>query len=182
MYNYSMEGLIIHVGWEYFLGIMAALIGVAWYSSSRFTAIETSMKWVKETLGELKVNADNSRNPVFMSQSPINLNSLGQEWLSESGMKKYVEQNKEALYESCSNMLQTNPYEVQKHIFQLFDRLNFKQTDEDHFKEFAFNKGTTMNVLRRIGAIYFRNLCLERFGMSRDEIDKHDPEKNPLAG
>jgi hypothetical protein len=49
-----MEGLVIHVDWQYFLGIMGALIGMAYYVNGRFTKLETSMDWMKETLLELK--------------------------------------------------------------------------------------------------------------------------------
>lgn len=49
-----MEGISIYIGWEYFLGILSALIAMAWYSSGRFTALETSMDWVKNMLLELK--------------------------------------------------------------------------------------------------------------------------------
>ena len=34
-----------------------------------------------------------------------------------------------------------------------------------------------MNIMRRIAAIYFRNLCLNEFGMKTEDIDIHDPEK-----
>lgn len=42
-----MEGITVHIGWEYFLGLLGALVAVAWYSNGRFTALETSMDWVK---------------------------------------------------------------------------------------------------------------------------------------
>lgn len=172
------QDLIIQIDWAFFLGIMGALIAIAWYSGSRFSALETSMRWVKETLNELKLNADNASNkPAFGSQSPINLTVVGEQWLQESGMKKYIDINKEDLMGSCSDKRETNPYEVQKYVFRIFDSLVFDEDSEDRFKKFAFEKGTTMSVIRRIGGIYFRNLCLERFNMNKDDIDKHDPEK-----
>ncbi|WP_456737465.1 MULTISPECIES: hypothetical protein [unclassified Bradyrhizobium] len=37
---------------------MSALIAMAWYSSGRFTALETSMDWVKNMLLDLKKSID----------------------------------------------------------------------------------------------------------------------------
>lgn len=53
-----MEGITVHIGWEYFLGLLGALVAVAWYSNGRFTALETSMDWVKNMLLDLKKAVD----------------------------------------------------------------------------------------------------------------------------
>lgn len=55
-----MEGITVHIGWEYFLGLLGALVAVAWYSNGRFTALETSMDWVKNMLLDLKKSIDNT--------------------------------------------------------------------------------------------------------------------------
>lgn len=55
-----MEGITIHIGWEYFIGLLSALIAMAWYSNGRFTALETSMDWVKNMLLDLKRSIDES--------------------------------------------------------------------------------------------------------------------------
>lgn len=55
-----MEGIAIHIGWEYFVGLLSALIAVAWYSNGRFTALETSMDWVKSVLLDLKKSIDDA--------------------------------------------------------------------------------------------------------------------------
>ena len=49
-----MNGLTIYVDWQYFLGILGALIGLAYYANGRFTKIETTVEWLKETLLEIK--------------------------------------------------------------------------------------------------------------------------------
>ncbi|MCW2114438.1 hypothetical protein M2210_006372 [Bradyrhizobium elkanii] len=38
-----MEGITVHIGWEYFLGLLGTLVAVAWYSNGRFTALETEL-------------------------------------------------------------------------------------------------------------------------------------------
>ena len=172
-----MDGLVIHTGWEYFLGMMAALIGIAWYSNGRFTALETSMQWVKDALHDLQVSTDNASAaaPAFGQGSPVNLKPVGEQWLIESGWRDYIVTNKDELMRMCEETRGTNPYEVQKHIFKFFDTLALSPEFDDRLKRFAFEKGTSMGILRRVGAIHFRNLCLENFGMNRDDIDKHDP-------
>ena len=169
--------LVINIDWPYFLGIVGALIVGAWYTSARFTALETSMQWVKETLNELKIGSDNASKPAFGSHSPVSLNELGKAWLTESGLKTYIDSHKKELIDISEEKRDTNPYEVQKHLFKIFDTLTLEPTFDDKLKKFAFEKGTTMGVLRRIGAIYFRDICIGEFGMSREDIDKHDPEK-----
>ncbi len=172
-----MNGLIINIDWVYFLGIMGSIIFIAWYSSARFTALETSMQWVKKILNELKVASDNKNTPAFISKSPINLTAIGEKWLIESGIKEYLDLNKEIIMTKCKEKEDTNPYEVQEHVFKLFDTLELEPDFENKLKKFAYEQGTTMNIMRRVAAIYFRNLCLKKFEMDMEDIDKHNSEK-----
>jgi len=177
----EMNGLNINISWEWALGIVGTLIFIAWQGSKRFTALETSMEWVKETLHDLKTGADNTANPAYTVHSPVNLNSTGKQWIVESGLKDYIDSNKSYFIGQCEEKKETNPYEVQKHAFKLFDEIKFDPALEDKLKKFAYEKGTTMSVIHRIGGIYLRNLCLESFNMNTEDIDKHDPDK-PKAG
>jgi len=122
------------------------------------------------------IQINNTANPAFGSRSPVNLNPTGEVWLNESGLKDYLDRNKDYFLKECMGKKETNPYEVQKHTFKLFDEINLDPSFEDKLKKFAFEKGTTMAVVRRVGGIYLRNLCLENFRMNKDEIDRHDPE------
>jgi hypothetical protein len=154
----------ITIGWEWALGIFGLLLLIAWRGSARFTALETSMEWVKEILRDLKVGVDNATGaaPAFGAGSPIDLKPVGVEWLEQSGMKAYIDKNKTDLMARCEEKRTTNPYEVQKHIFATFDTLTFPNEVDDKLKKFAFEKGSTMAVVRRVGALYLRNLCLTR--------------------
>ena len=62
-----MATLTIQISWEYGLGIIGAIIAgsasIAWYASSRLTALETSMEWVKRTVVELKLAIENANAP-----------------------------------------------------------------------------------------------------------------------
>jgi hypothetical protein len=56
-----MNGITIYVDWQYFLGILGALIGMAYYANGRFTKIETTVEWLKELLLEIKDQLDSSK-------------------------------------------------------------------------------------------------------------------------
>lgn len=183
-----MEELVITISWEWALGVIITIFGailticgtlitIAWKGGSRFTALETSMEWVKRTLDELKVNSDNqaSGQPAFASNSPVSLTPTGEIWLSDSGLKKYIDTKRTDFIRKCTDKRDSNPYEVQKHIFSFFDHVPLETDFEDRLKEFAFNKGTTIAVMRRVGAIYFRDLCLTEFGMEKGDIDTFSP-------
>jgi hypothetical protein len=57
-YNQAMNGLIIYVDWPYFLGILGALIGLAYYANGRLTKIETTVEWLKTLLLEIKADLE----------------------------------------------------------------------------------------------------------------------------
>lgn len=167
--------MTIVIDWVYFLGIMGGLIGIAWYTNGRFTKIETSMEWMKTILRDLKTDVDNKNNPAFATASPVNLNPTGEKWLQESGLKAYMDANKSQLMAACSDKKNTNPYEVQKQTFKIMDEHSFDSYIENRLKEYAYKKGTSMLVIRRVAGIYLRNLCLADFKMNHEDIDKHDP-------
>jgi len=173
----AMQGLTIHIDWQWFLGILGALIAIAWYSGGRFSAIETSIQWLKEAVNELKVNSENENTPAFGTHSPVRLNPNGEDWLVFSGLKNYIDSHKSELIKICEEKRITNPYEVQKHIFKSFDVLSFEPAFDDTLKKFAYERGITTSILRRVGAIYFRDICLNEFKMNKEDIDKHDPER-----
>ncbi|TWA90212.1 hypothetical protein [Bradyrhizobium stylosanthis] len=72
-----MEGIIIHIGWEYFIGLLGALVAMAWYSNGRFTALETSMDWVKNMLLDLKKSIDDA-STTSGEGAPRDKNAEGQ--------------------------------------------------------------------------------------------------------
>lgn len=158
-------GLTINIGWEYFLGIIAALIGIAWYTGSRFAKLETVAEWLKEKLGELKVDLDNAKTKAFQQNSPIQLTEKGIALLGDSGMKAYVDEKSSYLLEICKSEKQTKnlktAYDIQAFVFDMFDKLVFSEEVDKKFKEFAYKQGVSIELIRRIGAIYFRDKAIE---------------------
>lgn len=165
--------ILIQVDWIYFLGIIGALIAVAWYSNGRFTKIETSVGWIEKLLQGLKLGIDNKDVRAFETKSPVALTDTGKELLKESGVKKYVDNSLPELFENCEIKKGTNPYEVQQYIFDLFNAIAFPPEVDKKIKTFAYEKGIGVDIVRRVGAIYFRDICLDKFDMKVGDIDKH---------
>ena len=57
-----MNDLIIYINWEYFLGLLGAIIGIAYYANGRLTRVETSLEWLKDALRQLQIKMD-QRSP-----------------------------------------------------------------------------------------------------------------------
>jgi hypothetical protein len=177
----TFDMITITVGWEWALGIFGLLILIAWKGSARFTALEISMEWIKRTLNELKIAVDNANGAksAFGAGSSVDLKPVGVEWLVDSGLKAYIDENKQQLLDQCKENRSTNLYELERHIFYLFDRYRFPAELDDGFKRFAFEKGTSMAIIRRVGAIYLRNLCVQQFetrkgGVHSDQTSARD--------
>jgi hypothetical protein len=70
-----MNGLTIYVDWQYFLGILGVLIGMAYYANGRFTKIETTIEWLKQLLLEIKTDLDARGGCQSASRLPRRLRS-----------------------------------------------------------------------------------------------------------
>ena len=49
-----MNEINVYINWEHFLGIIAAIIGVGWYFSIRFSRMENSLESIKESIREIQ--------------------------------------------------------------------------------------------------------------------------------
>ena len=162
-----MEPLIIQINWVYFLGLIGALIVVAYYSGARFSGIETSITWIKESITKLEGRMDNT----FASASPVKLLPKGVEILNSSGIKEYIDRNKEHLITKCNFTGLKNQYDIQEKAFECFSTINFGDF-EDKIKESAFKFGMSLETIRRIGGIYFRDILLTENGFTPEDLDK----------
>jgi len=66
-----MNEINIHINWEYFLGIMATLIGLAWYASAKFSKIKTSIDWIRDSLNTLRRDVNEIRSDVDILKKHI---------------------------------------------------------------------------------------------------------------
>lgn len=134
--------------------------------------IKPDLKDIRERFFAL----EGKSSSFFQTASPVQLLGKGEEALEKSGFKKYIDDNKSSLFKDCDPKKETTAYEVQEHIFRLFDEMIFDEENDKKFKEYAYQQGIAMTLLRRVGAIYFRNICLDKFKMKPDDIDKQVPQ------
>lgn len=156
-----MDTLVINISWEYFLGIIGGLIGIAYYANGRFTALETNAAWMKELLTELLLDSENQKAKLFDNGSAVSLTTKGYHALARSGLRSYIDVNKGRLLSQFGDITRSDPYELQRRAFRLLDELSFDDPVARHLNRFAFANGMSTTLLRRVGAIYLRGLVVE---------------------
>jgi hypothetical protein len=58
-----MSDVIIYINWEYFLGLLGTIIGIAYSANGRLTKVETSLEWLKDTVRELRLKMEQRSGP-----------------------------------------------------------------------------------------------------------------------
>lgn len=131
--------------------------------------INVDLKDVRERFATFEGKSQN----LFAQHSPISLTDKGEKILRDSGLQAYIDAGKESLVSAChEDRKMTTPYDVQQSAFDFFDTHQFPETVDSQLKTYAFNEGLSMDAIRRIGAIYFRDICLPLKGFSQDDLDK----------
>jgi hypothetical protein len=148
------------------------VVGGAWYAGRKLCALDTKVGLFDTRLTNLEGRVDKA----FEGQSPITLLPKGQKILVESGLKQYIDQNRDNLLAECKTAnSMANPYDIQTTAFEFFDAMLFDRDFEDRLKTAAFKNGVTIDVVRRVGAIYFRDVCLEKLGFKLEDLDGPKP-------
>lgn len=157
----DMDTLIIAVSWEYFIGIMGALIAIAYHTNGRFTALETDVGWLREMISELVIRAENVTAKLFKNDSPVSLTAAGYSVLQRSGLRSYIDAKRPTLLAALKIRASSDPYEIQRRAFRLIAELPFDDAVGRHLNSFAFNNGMSTSILRRVGAVYLRDLAVK---------------------
>ena len=152
--------LVINIDWEYFLGIFGMLVALAYYANGRLTRIETNFDWLSDTLRDLTIRVENVSAKAFEIGSPISLSSTGEQLLRDSGLKSYIDHRREELTSLVRARSPFDLYTVQESAFRLFDRLSLDNPFARHLNKFAYRNGTSTDLLRRVGAIYLRDVAI----------------------
>lgn len=130
--------------------------------------IKPDLKDVRERFATLEGKSAD----LFAQHSPISLTEKGEKILSESGLKDFISSNEEVLHARCKKDRDMDtPYDIQQAAFEFLDAYEFDKSIDDQLKTYAFNQGITMDSVRRIGAIYFRDLCLAKSGHQPEDLD-----------
>jgi hypothetical protein len=155
-----MDVLVMHLSWEYFLGVMGALIGIAYYTNGRFTGLETDVGLLKDTIGELAINAENVTAKVFKKGSSVSLTATGYHVLKRSGLRSYIDTKRTKLLATLNPAKQSDPYAIERRSFRLLAELPLDGAVGRHLDSFGFNNGISTTLLRRVGAIYLRDIAV----------------------
>lgn len=159
------------------LGLPAIVAGLI-FVGRKLEIIDTIKK---EIDGNLRPDIQNVRERIatlegrtsmlFQTNSPISLTAKGRQYLHESGLKDFIDQQKSSLMEQCDHRRSMKTaYDVQQIAFAFFDELTLPEDLEIAMKNIAFNQGISMSELRRTGGLYFRDLCLKHFGYNVNHI------------
>ncbi len=162
------QNIVIYIGIWKALGLVAGVVVGAWYAGSRFTKVETKVEGFETRLTGLEGRLDKA----FASSSPVALLPKGQVMLEDSGLKKYVDDRKEELLSMCRNKNEMkNAYDIQEAAFQFFDQFNFGDF-ENELKKSAYRHGVSIETIRRVAGIYFRDICLAAHNFKPEDLDQ----------
>jgi len=152
--------ITINIGWEYFLGIIGMLIALAYYANGRLTRLETNFDWLAVGLRDLSIKIENVSTKAFEVDSPISLTATGERLLRDSGLKSYIDRRLDELSAQVRLSAPLDPYAIQESTFRLLDRLPLDDSFARTLNKFAFRTGTSTALLRRVGAIYLRDITV----------------------
>jgi hypothetical protein len=159
--------IVIYIGIYKFIGTIGTLVVLTWWASHRLTKVETKVDMFETRLTGMEGRLDAS----FGSGSPLRLLTKGETILNESGLKKYIDDNKAKMLSDCqSGNTMTNQYDIQEAVFKFFDGYDFGDF-ESALKSSAFKYGVTLETIRRIAGIYFRDICLADHGFKPEDLD-----------
>jgi hypothetical protein len=156
-----MDAFVINIGWEPFLGIMGGLIAAAYYINSRFTVLERKSARLEEMLTELLLNSENQQAKVFTNSLAVSLTTDGYHALARSGLRSYIDANRKQLISQFGDITRSESYELQRRAFRFFSELSFDDPVARHLNRFAFANGMSTILLRRVGAIYLRDIVVQ---------------------
>lgn len=157
-----MGDLVINISWDYFLGIVGSIVALAYYTSGRFSRIESDVQWLSDAVRDLTIRAENIATKLFSNSSPVSLTLAGQRHLEESGLRSYIDRRKDALIGELHGIPRFDAYRAQDAAFHLLAHIRFDDPFERRLRRFSFESGISTDLLRRLGAIYLRDLAAGR--------------------
>lgn len=160
-YDWLMEMLVTKVGGGYLLGISVLLTAVVFYIHGRFKIFGTDVAWLKGVISELAINAENVSAKLFRSGPSPSLTAAGYHVLQRSGLKSYIDTKRSILLTTLKARTSGDPHAIQQRAFRLVAELSLEDAVERHLNTFALNNGLSADLLRRVGAIYLRDIAIE---------------------
>ena len=117
---------------------------------------------------------------LSVSRSPMQLNSVGDKILNDSGIKQIIDDRFKIIVESVGEMKPTNAFEVQEYTREVVERYRDDQSLKDMLETGAFKAGSDVITVLFVGALYIRDRVLEALKFNVDDIDKYQPKDTKL--
>ena len=157
---------------------LPTVLGAFLYIGRKLQVLETLKKEVDDNIRpdlkdvrERLATWEGKNAGLYQAQSPISLTEQGVRYLEQSGLKAFIDEHHDALMQQVDHdRSMQSPYDVQQIAFEFFDELELPDSLEKKTKNFAFNHGISMDALRRIGGIYFRDLCLTAHNFRAEDL------------
>ncbi len=156
----SGDMLTINIGWEFFLGIIGTLIALAYYANGRLTRLDTNFDWLADAVRDLTIKVENIAAKAFEAGSPISLTATGEQLLQDSGFKSYIDRHRDELTVRLRENAAFDLYTIQGNAFRLLDHITLDDSFARHLNKFAYKNGASTDLLRRVGAIYLRDIAV----------------------
>jgi hypothetical protein len=152
--------LAIDISWEFFFGIIGTLITLAYFANGRVTRLETNFDWLANAVRDLAIKMENVSAKAFEIGSPLSLTATGEQLLRDSGLKSYIDRHRDELTAQLRANAPFDLYTIQEREFRLFDHISLDESFARHMNKCAFRSGTSTDLLRRVGAIYLRDITV----------------------
>jgi hypothetical protein len=105
---------------------------------------------------------ENVSAKAFEVRSPISLTPTGEQLLRDSGLKSYIDRHRDDLTSQIRFMARPDHYSIQECAFRFFARISLETPFTRNLHRFAFRSGASTDLLRRVGAIYLRDITVAR--------------------
>lgn len=156
-----MSDLAVNIGLGFFLGFLGATIALAYRANGRCARLDTNYDWLTDALRELIIRAENFLARLF-DDSPAALTREGRETLEQSGLKSYIDSRRLELVDKLQRGAPPDVQGVQNAAFRLLDSIPFDDGFAQRLSCFALQRNCSADLLRRVGAIYLRDIALKR--------------------
>lgn len=169
------QNIVVYIGIWKALTLVAAVVAGAWYAAYRLGRVESQVEGFEKRLTSMEGRLDSMEGRLdhaFENSSPIALLAKGKTILHDSGLKNYIDENTDSLLEDCRmKNAMVSSYDIQNAAFKYFADMEFSLEIDKSTKDAAFRHGVSVETVRRVGGIYFRDLCLEKSGYKREDLD-----------
>jgi hypothetical protein len=148
-------------------------------------ALDKNVETIKDSLANIKATTDllyQSHLTTIKSHSPVSLTEKGLKISTQLKIEDKVSVHWDKISKFIDKKSPVNPYDIQIVSMEVsrecFDRI-FSIEEQSEIKSFAYKTGINLLEIFPIIGVIVRDRFLTEKGISVDEIDVHDPNKNP---